>query len=80
MVSARCALEDACVQELLRSGRLSVLAFAAGTGGAARWLAAEGTSGPVMLWGFDVDHEAFAEAVERFGAVVRVGRLATGLG
>ncbi len=69
----RCALEDAWAQELLRLPRLSVLAFAAGTGRAARWLAAEGVPGAVMLWGFDVDHEAFAEAVEPFGAVVRVG-------
>ena len=62
------------------SPRLSVLVFAAETGGAARWLAAEGVCGPVMPWGFDVDHEAFAEVMEPFGAVVRVGRLATGLG
>ena len=44
-----------------------------GTGGAAWWLVAEGASGPFMLWSFDVDHEAFAEAVEPVGAVVRVG-------
>ena len=73
VVFTRCALEDAWAQELLGSPRLSALAFGAGTGGAARWLAADGAPGPVMLWGFDVDHEAFARAVEPFGAVVRVG-------
>ena len=73
VVLTRCALEDAWAQELLGSPRLSTLAFAAGTGGAARWLGAKGGPGPVMLWGFDVDHEAFAEAAEPFGAVVRVG-------
>ncbi len=73
VVFTRCALEDAWAQELLGSPRLSALAFAAGTGGAARWLAAEGAPGPVMLWGFDVDRDAFAEAVEPFGAAVRVG-------
>ena len=72
-VFTRCALEDAWAQELLGSPRLSALAFAAGIGGAARWRAAEGVSGPVMVWGFDVGHEAFAEAVELFGTVVRVG-------
>ena len=73
VVFTRYALEDAWPQELLASPRLSALAFAAGTDSAARWLAAKGASGPVVLWGFDVDHEAFAGAVEPFGAVVRVG-------
>ena len=67
----RCEVHEEWAQDVWRSPALTAVAFGAG-GGVRQWVETDVASGPVMVWGFGVDIEAFRSAFEGFGAVVGI--------
>lgn len=67
----RCEVHEGWAQDVWGSSALTAVAFGAG-GGVRQWVETNVASGPVMVWGFGVDMEAFRSAFEGFGAVVGI--------
>lgn len=68
----RCEVHEGWAQEVLGNPALTAVAFGVGVGSARQWVVTDVPSGPVMVWGFGVDMEAFRSAFEGFGAVVGI--------
>lgn len=67
----RCAVHEAWAQGVWAERSLTAVAFGSGAG-VRRWVETDVAAGPVMVWGFGVDIEAFRSAFEGFGAVVGI--------
>ena len=72
VVLTRCAVHEGWAQRVWGNPALTAVAFGAGEGGVRQWVVTDVASGPVMVWGFRVDMEAFRSAFEGFGAVVGI--------
>ena len=68
----RCEVHEEWAQEVWGNPALTAVAFGAGARGVRQWVVTDVSSGPVMVWGFRVDMEAFRSAFEGFGVVVGI--------
>ena len=72
VVVTRCEVHEGWAQGMWTNPALTAVALGAGAGGVRQWVVTDVSSGPVMVWGFGVDMEAFRSAFEGFGAVVGI--------